>query len=398
MKKLLFTLLILGGLGALFWLAFRPVPVVVDVGRVTRGPLEVTLDHEARTRVRDRYVIRAPLSGTLRRILLDAGDTIKTGETELAVIDPLEPALLDDRSVARAEARVRSAEANVERAERQRDKAREQVRVSRAQYEREKELQAKQSTSLEALDRAERDLRLWEGDLRSAEAGVKVARFELSLARAALVRTRPQVEDFPNGLDRKIVLRAPIDGRVFRVQRKSRGPVTAGEPLLELGDTSALEIVADYLSTDAVRMQPGMAARVWGWGGPALSARVRLIEPSGFTKISALGVEEQRVNVILDITDSAPAPALGDGFRVEVSVIVFHAAVILRVPESALFRQGDGWSVYRITPDGRAASTPLTIGQRNGFSAELRDGLPEGSALILHPSDTVSEGVQVQAR
>ena len=399
MKRILTTALVLAALAAVLWYAFRPLPIAADLGRVTRGPLAVTLNHEGKTRVKDRYVIHAPLAGRLRRVMLDAGDRVNAGATELAVIDPLAPSLLDDRAVATAEARVRAAEAAVEQCEREQERAREQVRLARAGFERDRELQEARTLSRQELERSERELRLWEGARASAESATKVARFDLAMAEAALVRTRPSVEGDGEVAAQKLVLRAPIDGLVFRILRESEGPIAVGDPILELGDTRGLEIVADYLSTDAVRMEPGMEAWVSGWGGStALAARLRLVEPSGFTKVSALGVEEQRVNVILDLVEAPEGlPALGDGFRVEVSVILWQAEEALRIPEASLFRHDGGWAVFRVVDD-RAERVPVEVGRRNGVHAELQGGLEEGEVLVLHPSDAVEDGVKIRER
>lgn len=235
--------------------------------------------------------------------------------------------------------------------------------------------------------------------MRSAEVAVTIAEYRLRVDQAALLRTRPTGESTTELEDRNLVLRSPIGGRVFDVLRESQGPVTLGDPLLELGDIALLEVVADYLSTDAVRMEPGMEARIHGWGGEQpLTARVRLVEPSGFTKVSALGVEEQRVNVILDLVDPpAERPPLGDGFRVEVSVVIWRTDEALKVPEAALFRRGEGWACYRIVEE-HAVLTPITIGRQNGIEAEVLDGLESGDRVVLHASDAIEDGVPVIPR
>lgn len=397
LKKYVPAAVTLAVLALLLWFAFRPLPKLIDIGWVTRGTFQLTLDNDGRTRVKERYEIRAPLTGILGRITLDPGDPVRAGETRLAMIDPLEPSLLDERTIAQAEAKVRAAEASVEASEREHDKADAELNLAVSEFKRMQGLVQDGLRPKADLERAERALRVAEESVASAKARQRIANFELEMAKAALLRTKP--ENGKSLEDRRLVLVAPIDGAVFRLLRESQGPVTIGEPLVELGDPHNLEVVADYLSTDAVRIEPGMRAQLEGWGGPRpLGARVRLVEPSGFTKISALGVEEQRVNVILDLTDPVDERRpLADGFRVEVRVETWTRENVLKLPEGALFPDGEAWAVFRIE-GGKARRRSVEIGKRNGLEAELVAGLEEGDAVVLHPSDAIEDGVRVEQR
>ena len=309
MKKILLPLLLLAGLGALLWWSFRPRPLPVEIGTVVRDTLVVTLDNDGRTRIREQYTLRSPLVGTLHRVQLEPGDRIERGSTVLMRLDPPPASLLDDRSIAQARARVEAARAARTEAERQQQRAEEQTRLARTAFVRQQELRRDELASQAALDQAERELRLWEGQAAAAAATVTRTAFEIEVAAAALqhIELSPVEPKNPNATPRDSDLttlewRAPIDGVVLRVLRESEGPIAAGEPVLEFGDPADLEIVADYLSTAAVRVQPGMKATIERWGGDQpLDARVRIVEPAGFTKISALGVEEQRVDILLDL-------------------------------------------------------------------------------------------------
>ncbi|MFQ5504010.1 MAG: efflux RND transporter periplasmic adaptor subunit [Planctomycetota bacterium] len=395
------TGLAVGGLSllAVIAYAFGPRSVPVDIGEVLNGTLIVTVDDDGMTRVRDLYRVSAPVSGTLRRIALEAGDPVKAGRTLLATIDPHEPGLLDARARAEAEARVSSAESRVEQATAARQSLEEKVELARSERKRIDGMYRDKIASARERERAERDLAALEEELRAAVAAIKIASFELELARAGLARSQPGDGGGDRPADRRLEIVSPIDGRVFRVLRESGGVVNIGEALLDLGDPSRLEIVADYLSVDAVRVKPGARVMIEGWGGKKiLNGRVRMVEPSGFTKISALGVEEQRVNVIADFTDPPETrPALGDGFRVELRIVVQERANVLKVPVAGLFHHGKGWEVYRVIED-RARRRRVRIGMRTGLEAEVTGGLEEGDRVILYPGDDVEDGTWVVSR
>lgn len=387
----LVLLLAVGGL--LAW-GFWPRPVPVETAPARVAPLTVTVEEEGRTRVKDRFVITAPVAGYLRRIDLEVGDPVTVGEP-LARIEPAPSEVLDPRSRAEAEARAAAARASLAAAREEAEAARAAAELARLELARTEKLRAEDSVSEDALDRARARARQATAGLRSAEFAVEVARFELDAARTALEYAGATAEDAPE----VVVLRAPVAGRVLTLHRESEGVVGRGEALLELGDPHALEVEVDLLSADAVRVGPGTPVRFTRWGGErTLEGVVRRVEPVGFTKISALGVEEQRVWVISDLTSPRDQwAALGDGYRVEASFVVWHDDAVLQVPTSALFRHGEGWAVFRVA-DGRARRTPVEVGRRSGLVAQITEGLPEGAPVITHPDDRIADGVRVTPR
>lgn len=383
-------------LGLLVW-AFLPSPIDVDVATVARGPLVVTVDHEGKTRVRERYVVSAPLAGRLARIELHPGDAVGADRTVLAAIEPREPELLDARAVAEVEARMKAAQAARDRAEPLLRSARATHELAATQLARLQKLAERTAATHQEIDDAEHRLRVATEEVKSAVFATRIADFELELARAALVRTRPH----PSGTadPGRLEIRAPVDGRVFRVFQESEAAVSAGAPLLELGDARDLEVEVDLLSSDAVKVRPGARAVLEHWGGQApLAGRVRLVEPSAFTKVSALGVEEQRVNVLIDIDDPPERrPTLGDAFRVEARIVVWEDPDVLRVPAGALFHHGDAWAVF-VAERGRAQLRTVEVGQSNGFETQVLGGLTVGEAVILHPSDRIRDGIALRPR
>ncbi|MBI3467593.1 MAG: efflux RND transporter periplasmic adaptor subunit [Planctomycetes bacterium] len=385
------------GLVAALVYAFRPQPVPVDTERVTRGPLLVTVDEDGRTRIRERYVVSSPLAGRLSRIQLKPGDAVKAGNTTLALIEPADPSLLDARARAEAQARVNAATAAIEQAKSNSQRAIAALEAAQTDFRRAQALVEKRSISQDEFEEAQLQLRTKVEEARSAGHAVQIAQYELELAQAALLRTDPQAET--SGETWRMEIDSPINGRVLRVMQESAGIVTAGTPLIEVGDPQDLEVVVDVLSSDAVKIAPGDRALLEHWGGPRpLEGRVRLVEPSGFTKISALGVEEQRVNVIIDfVAPPAERPSLGDAYRVEARVIVDEAPSALKVPNSATFRSGDEWAVF-VVSDGRAVVRPVKLGRRNEHEAEVLGGVADGDLVIVHPSDKVTAGVAVEPR
>lgn len=374
---------------ALVW-GFLPRPVAVEPASVSRGPLTVTVEEEGRTRVKERYLISAPVSGYLRRIELEAGDAI-SADQQLAVIEPRRSEALDPRSRAQAQAQVRGAEAALAAAHEELNSAAAQSRLAVKALARAESLHRAGGLSDDALDRAEADATRSRALHEAAEHAVEVARFELETARAVLAShgTAADGELFS--------LQAPVDGRVLKLLRKSAGPVQAGEPLLELGDPEQLEVVVELLSTQAVQVVPGTRVKLERWGGQAdLEGVVRVVEPAGFTKISALGVEEQRVLVIIDFS-SPPGQwrRLGDAYRVEARFHVWEGEDVLQIPASALFRHDGGWGVFRIA-GGRAQLTPVEVGRRAGLTAQILSGLEPGEQVISHPDDQISDGVRVE--
>lgn len=375
-------------------MALWPAPVPVDVMPSTRGPLSVTVDDEGETRVRHRYVVSAPLSGRVLRLELEPGDPVARGQTVVARLRADAPALIDERTRAEAEAAVATARAALGRAEADLRRATAAVELARSDLRRQRELSASQLTTSQAVEAAESTARVAGEGVRSAEFAVAAARSQFDQAGARLMA--PTLE----AGRRVLTLTAPADGVVLKRVRESESAVLAGEPLIEIGNPATdLEIVSDLLSTDAVRVKPGARVRVEQWGGDGtLAATVRRVEPSGFTKISALGVEEQRVNVVMDFNDPAGAwAALGDGYRVEVRIVIWEAADVVKVPTSALVREGDTWAVFVVDGD-RIRKTAVVVGQRNSEEAEIRSGLDAGRPVVVHPSDRVSDGVLVEVR
>jgi HlyD family secretion protein len=399
MKRLLkriWVLLFLAAIVAAFAYAFRPQPVSVELATVVRGEMRVTIDEEGETRLSERFMVSAPVAGRVLRIDLEPGDRVQAGRTRIATFLPLEPDPLDVRSRAEREARVRAAEAAVERTRANRARVREDLAFAESQLERYGELLEEGLVSRERFDTAEFEARSQREAFNTAELEVLDAEQAVEVARASLIEASGAGG---SGTVDPITLRAPIDGVVLRRLRESESVVPSGEPLVEIGDIAQLEIVSDLLSEDAVQIRTGARVLIEQWGGGlTLEGRVRLVEPSGFTKLSALGVEEQRVNVIIDFLDPIQAAGyLGDGYRVEVRIVQWETDDTLKVPTGSLFRTGQDWSVFAIS-DGRAALRLVEIGRRNGLEAEVLSGLSESDLVIMHPSDDVVDGVEVVER
>lgn len=380
--------------GTLGW-ALRPRAIPVDLATVTRGPLTLEVVEEGRTRIRQRHVISAPLSGRLLRVTMRPGDAVEAGRTVIATLEPADPALLDPRARAQAEARVKAAEAEQSRTVPLLQGAQSDHAYAKTDLERARGLHAQSSLSHQELDAAERREAEAAAALRSAEFAQRIADYEVEVARAALMTS----DGKDAGTEARREIRAPISGRVLRVFEESATVVAAGARLVEVGDPTDLEVVIEALSTDAVRIPLGARVRIEQWGGTApLTARVRVVEPSGFTKVSALGVEEQRVNVLADLTSPVDVRrSLGDGFRVEARIVTEEVTSTLKVPVGALFRQGDRWAVFAVAA-GRARLREVTVGRRNDAEAELTGGLAPGDSVVLHPGDTVRDGVRLRAR
>ena len=402
MKRLLkrvFGMLVVATIVGALAYSFRPRPIQADFDEVVRGPMRVTIDEEGETRIRDRFVVSAPVGGRVLRIELEPGDSVRAGGTPIATFLPVEPALLDVRSRAEAEARVRVAEASLGRAQATRDRVREELAFAESQLERYEELAEQGLIAMERLDTVEFEARSKREGFNAAEFDVRDAEQALEVAEASLVQAARDAATGGNNGTRPITIRSPIDGVVLRRLRESEAVVPSGEPLVEIGNILQLEIVSDLLSEDAVKVSTGDRVLVEQWGGGmTLEGRVRLVEPSGFTKLSALGVEEQRVNVIIDFEDpAAAAEHLGDGYRVEVRVVIWETEDTTKAPTSSLFRSGDKWAVFTVA-DGKAALRPVEIGRRNGLEAQVLSGLSETDPVIVHPSDDVLDGVEVVDR
>lgn len=438
-------LFLFAGLAAAVGYGFLPKPVPVDTARVTRGSLAVTVAEDGKTRVRDRYVISSPLAGRLHRIKVRAGDAIhapalsealdrslsaEAGDdlpingngngtsdslaaaavTELAVIDPIDPGLLDSRQIAQAELRVKALESTIQSASAAREKSNVALEWAKTDLDRRKELAVKGANSKQELDDASMLVRMRTEELNAAKFAEVTAKYERDLAGAALLRSKPLG---PDDVEKwQLRLQSPITGVVMKVIQESEMIVQPGTPLLEVGDPRDLEVDIEVLSSDAVKIRPGQIVRLKHWGGERpLTARVRLVEPSGFLKLSALGVEEQRVHVIANFEDPySERPTLGDGYRVEAEIVIWEKDDVVKVPTGALFRengssakpspsepQRDLWGVY-VVEEGLARKRQVEIGRRNGLEAEVLSGLTESDQVIVHPTDRIRDQVQVLPR
>ncbi len=390
------VLVAVAGLGLLAY-ALWPQAVEVEVVAVTRGPMQLTVDEDGKTRVKERYIVSAPLSGQLGRVELHPGDVVESGRTVLATIQPTDPALLDARLLSEAESRVKASEAANDQAIARLEAAREAGHLAEEHFKRAQKLSGTKAISQADFDNAEHQQRIAAVMLRAAEFGQRVATFELALAQAAFVRTRPNARGEVES--QHLEIRSPVDGKVFRVVQESAAVVTPGRPLIEIGNTGELELEIDVLSADAAQIKPGARVFLEHWGGATpLEARVRLVEPSGFTKISALGVEEQRVNVIADFEEPADRlSSLGDAFRVEARIVIWETLDAIKVPSGALFRHDQTWAVF-VVKNQRAVLRTVSIGHNNGQEAEVLDGLRSDEKVVAYPSDHVRDGARVSAK
>ena len=366
----------------------------VDLARAARGPMRLTIDEDGETRIKERYVISAPLAGRLQRIMLDSGDPVRADETLLATIEPLDPQLLDPRNRAELEARVSAAKAAVERARAQFSQTETDSGLAHREFERAKKLVRSGAISGQEFDDAEHRTEAAAEAVKSAQSAVRVAEFEVRQAEAAYTRSAPGAS--PAGANWNFPIHSPIDGRVLRVIRESAAVIQPGTELLEVGDPADLEIWIDVLTTDAVKVTPGDGVVIEHWGGNApLDARVRRIEPAGFTKISALGVEEKRAWIIADFADEREKwSSLGDNYRIEARIVIWRTNDTLKIPAGALFRHAEGWAVFRVNA-GEAVLRPVRIGHNNGLEAEVLEGLEEGDQVVLYPGDRVGHGVRI---
>lgn len=388
------TLLGLAIAGGLVY-GFLPRAVAVDAAPAVKGPLAVTIEEEGKTRVMERYVVSAPMSGYARRIELRVGDAVKLGQ-ELVLIEPARPDALDPRSRAQTQAQVNAAQATVAAAVENARAAAAQADLARQELQRTEPLRTANFISAQALDKARSEVSRTQAAKLAAEHTVNVAGFELDMARAALSMTSSLQTGKPA---ETLSVRAPVDAQVLKIVRESEGAVQTGQPLIEIGNPETLEIEVEVLSTHAVQIAPGSKVLLDRWGGgKTLQGAVRVIEPTGFTKVSALGVEEQRVRVIADITSPREVwRRLGDGYRVEARFIVWEGAEVLQIPASALFRLNNGWAVF-VVESGRAKTQPVEIGQRAGLTVQVLSGLEAGERLITHPDDRIKEGGRVKMR
>jgi HlyD family secretion protein len=392
-KRLVRAAVVLAVLAAAAFWAFQPSPVPADFAAVERGSLQVTVDEEGRTRVRDRYVVSAPLPGRMQRIELEPGDPIVAGKTVLAQFLPADPALLDVRTRTELEARVGAARAGLGAARADRERISAELSFAASELKRAQQLVKERVIAPRELEQTQRQVETLERSLQSAEFAIRGAEHQLEQARAGLLQVRV------GRAGTLIPLYSPVDGVILRRLQESEAVVPTGQPLLEIGDLADLEIVSDLLSSAAVAVSPGDPVRIEQWGGDhPLNGKVQRIEPSGFTKISALGVEEQRVNVIIDFVDPREKwQSIGDGYRVEVRIIVWRGDDVVKVPTSSLFRHETKWAVYRVDGD-TAYLQVIEVGQRNGLEAEVLNGLSAGDRIIVYPSEAIGDGVKVTPR
>jgi HlyD family secretion protein len=387
-KKLILAVLIVAGIVAA---AMWPESIEVDIVSVTKGPMQVTLDEDGETRVRDRFVVSAPVSGRLQRVELEPGDRVIRGKTVVARLAPAPAPLLDPRTRGELGAGVEAARAAVGQAQAERERTAAALSRARTTLTRQQTLMKAGAISADDLEAAQTAVRTAEEAARAAEFTVTRTQYELELSQARLAPT--------TGSRTAVDVTAPVNGVILKRLRESETVVPVGDPILEIGDPSKLEIVADFLSTDAVRIQAGATVLIEQWGGGMpLNGRVRRVEPSGFMKVSALGVEEQRVNVLINFIDPpAAARALGDAYRVEVRVVSWQSDSVVKVPVGTLFRRGEGWAVFRVE-NGIAHLQPVRLGERNEVEGQILEGLSEGQSLVLHPPDTLKDGARVRAR
>jgi HlyD family secretion protein len=377
------ALVILGGVA---WI-LRPRAVVVDTALVTRGRLEATVTAEGKTRVKDLFTLAAPVEGELERITLKAGDTVRPTMV-VAQLWPVTPRPLDVRSRAEAVAAVTSARATVERAEATQKEAVGALTHAESTFATTKKLVNERVVAPNDLEHAGHEVEIRRQALQASRAALDVARAELARAEAAAANSTGQT-------GRALTpVRTPIAGRVLRVLHESAGPVTAGTPLLEIGDLANLEIVADYLTTDAMAVQPGAPATIQDWGdGPPLAARVRRIEPAAFTKVSPLGLEEQRVSVVLDLVEPRPL-SFGHDYHVKVAIVVWTGEDVLTVPSTALFRVGEDWAVFGVRGN-RVEVTRVVVGRADGTRSVIERGLTAGDSVVVQPSDALQDRSRV---
>jgi len=395
LRRWIIVIIITVGVISAIVYGFMPKPVSVDLVKVSRGPLKVTVEEEGRTRVKDRFVVSAPVAGFMRRIQFDVGDRVQKGQS-LVELEPLKSNLLDPRSHAAAQAAVSSAEASLKVEEERARAAAADAEYARTNLERIRKLYEGGYVAKDALEQAETGAKRAGANLLSAEAAVKVARFELERAQTVLRHSAAENTEIQGKI---VTIQSPVNGSVLKIYRESEGVVQSGEPVIDIGDPEKLEVKVEVLSADAVKIKPGASVLFERWGGNStLPGRVRVVEPAGFTKISSLGVEEQRVLVIVDLTSSDKgAQSLGDGYRLEASFIIWEGKDILQAPASALFRNQEGWAIF-VVKNNRALKREVRVGQRTGLVAEVLSGLTEGEEVISHPDNSIEDRTRVRPR
>ena len=392
-RKLFVIIIILVAVLATLY-GFIPKAVNVDLVDVSRGPLQVTIEEEGRTRLKERYVISAPTSGYMQRIGAKVGDPVQKGQTVVA-LEPLRSQSLDPRSRAEAEAIVSAAKAALNAAQEKERAAAADADYTGKRSERIAKLYSKGYVAKDQSDQTESELEKSRAVRDSAKAAVDVARSEFDRARATLQNFNP-VKKIAN--HSTVYISSPVSGNIFRIYRESEGSVGAGEPLMDIANQENLEVITEVLSSDAVKMKKGTPVLFKRWGGDApLSGVVRIVEPAGFKKVSSLGVEEQRVQVIADITSPPDTwRVLGDGYRLEAHFVLWEGKDVLQVPTSALFRSRKEWAVF-INDNGKARQRAVEVGQRNGLTAEIISGIKANEKVIAHPDESISDGTRIKS-
>ena len=374
-------------LGAAFlaWVFLRPAPIPVEASKAVRGSMLVTVDEDGETRAHERFVVAAPIPGRMLRVDLYEGDSVRENQ----IVAKIEPLPLSQQQREEVLARVETAEATKHQADARVEHAREDHEQTKRDLQRAEELGRGDLIPKQALEQARSAEAASLQELEAAKFSALAAAADVKVASAGMVGIEEGAAQ-----QKVILLRAPVAGRVLRIVEKSERVVQAGAPVVVLGDPRKIEVVTDVLTTDAVNIRPGASVLLEGWGGDhPLQAKVRLVEPSGFTKISALGVEEKRVNVIADFVD--PPRELGDGYRVEARIVTWEGRDVLKIPGSATFRERENWNVF-VVEQGRARRRSVQIGHRNQTEAEILSGLTDGDEVILHPSNQLSDGVRVR--
>ena len=388
-RQILIILLLVVISGALIY-GFLPKPIPVETIEVSRKPFQVVIEEEGKTRLKDRFQISAPVTGTLCRLNWDVGDKVLAGQ-KLCEISPLKSVLLDPRSKADAKDRVAAAKASFNTAKSKVVADVASAEYSESEYTRFKQIYDKKLISRSELERAE-------AEKRRANANLESSRFAAESARYALAEVQNALDHFAAKNEvidgERVIIHSPIEGHILAIYQESKGMVNAGQLLMDIGNAHSLEVVVEVLSADAVKIHPGMSVTFNRWGGEQpLTGQVQIIEPVGFTKVSALGVEEQRVKVIVDITSPTEQwIRLGDGYRVDTQFILWQGKNILQIPENTLFRHNKGWTVFVLDKENRAELRPVKVGKRNGLFAQVIENLNEGEIIITYPDDKIDDG------
>lgn len=386
-------IILLGGLTYTFW----PRAIYVDMIELKLKNFKLSITEEGKTQVHDMYTLSAPVTGYLRRIVLEVGDPVSINETVVAQIEPIDPAFLDPRSEAQAKADIQAAESAQDLAQAEVSQAQAELEFAQAEFKRMRDLQSKGSVSVQELDNANRVYKTRRAALATAQAGLQMRSYELQRVKATLLSPRNTLEAHYSCecLD----IKSPVDGTILKVLNKSEGVVNVGTPLLEIGNPKDLEVIVELLSTDAVKVEPGLHVYITNWGGEGdLSGRVTRVEPIGFTKYSALGIEEQRVNVVISLSNpESEWKRLGHGYQVGVEIVLIEKENLLTVPLTALFREEGDWATY-VNASGRAQLRRIEIGEKNTFDAEVLAGLSENDWVVLHPDNRMADGVRIASR